>query len=133
MHPPSFNGPLRWMPQGSAEDLQPRMRLPSCHWCSGSTDHWSPLLSVLAVVASPSAIHWLAPAGSLYSTFAACYLKMAGDDMELGASFQKQVDKAYMGQQKAATPPGAADVSVIPEPHLNHPDIRDNGLFQVRQ
>ena len=82
---------------------------------------------------APALFTGLLPAGSLYSTFAACYLKMAGDDMELGASFQKQVDKAYMGQQKAATPPGAADVSVIPEPHLNHPDIRDNGLFQVRQ
>lgn len=58
---------------------------------------------------------------------------MAGDDMELGPSFQKHVDKAYMGQQKAATSQRAADAGAIPKLHLNEPEIQDNALYQVKQ
>ena len=83
---------------------------------------------MLAVLPCPALFTGLLPAGSLYSAFATVYMKMAGDDMELGPSFQKHIEKAFMGQQKAAAPP---DASVIPKLHLNHPDIRDNYLFQV--
>ena len=105
------------------EDLYPRTWLPSCHECSGSADHCSPLSPMLAVVACPALCTGSLPAGSLYSTFAACYLKMAGDDMELGPSFQRHVDKAYMGQYKALTQPQAADASVVPKLHLDQPVI----------
>ena len=94
------------------------------------------LLSVATSAGStglPSAITGLLPAGNLYSAFATVYLAMAGDDMELGPSFQKHLEHTYMGQQKAAAPSQAADASVIPKLHLNHPDIRDNSLFQVEQ
>ena len=77
----------------------------------------------------------LLAAGSLYSTFATCYMKLAGDDMELGPSFGEHLDKAYNEQHKAASSkqPMAVEVSVMPKLHLNHPDIRDNGLYQVKQ
>ena len=88
---------------------------------------------MLAVVACPALYTGSLPAGSLYSTFAACYLKMAGDDMELGPSFQRHVDKAYMGQQKSLTRPHAADASLVPNLHLEQPVIQNNALFQVKQ
>ena len=77
----------------------------------------------------------LLPAGSLYSTFATCYMKLAGDDLDLGPSFQQHMDKAYQEQHHAALfkQPTAAEVSAMPKLHLNHPDIRDNGLYQVKQ
>ena len=83
----------------------------------------------------PSAFHCPAlPAGSLYSTFATCYMKLAGDDLELGPSFQQHLDKSYEAHHMKPLfkQPTAAEVSA-PKLHLNHPDIRDNGLYQVKQ
>ena len=110
------------------------MQLPSCCHC------WELQVTVLhcqwllAVVASPASFTGLLPAGSLYSTFATCYMKLAGDDMDLGPSFQQHLDKAHQEQHHAALKqPTAAEVSAMPKLHLNHPDIRDNGLYQVKQ
>ena len=82
---------------------------------------------------------------------------MAGDDIELGPSFQKDVDKAYMGQQKAVTLPRAAEAAVVGLPPQKDIDkaymgqqkavtppqavhagvvpmqIQDNAIYQVRQ
>ena len=61
-------------------------------------------------------------------------MKLAGDDLDLGPDFQQHLDKAHQAQHKAALfkQPTAAEVSA-PKLHLNHPDIRDNGLYQVKQ